>query len=145
MYIFQCKKGINIVNLLFFVSIIFLVCNQYDKDDDTYADLNRGGPVIKIEGDQGYDGYLLKDWEDGTIIDARNARWKSYMYCNAPRDSTCNDTAKNPYPIQLGADWKGAYPVRLDLYNWGNCPPPQETRLYWLGGIIEGTAPLDAT
>jgi hypothetical protein len=127
------------------VLIFFIYGCHSESADDTYADLDRTGPLIRIEGNQGYSGYKLMEWEDGTIIDARKAAWKSYLYCTAPRDSTCNDSAKNPYPIQLGADWRGAYPVRLDLYNYGNCPPPQKTTIYWLGGIIEGTAPLNAT
>lgn len=31
----------------------------------------------------------------------------------------------------------------MDLYNYGLCPEPPAQKIYWLGGVIEGTAPLD--
>lgn len=115
------------------------------ETDDTFADLARPGPVIRIEGNQGYRTYLLADWKEGTKIDARGARWASFGWGRDYRDPTVNDTTLNNYPVQLGADWRGAYPVRIDLYNDGRCPPPRPEKLYFIGGTIEGTQPLSAT
>lgn len=121
--------------------------NSYAADlrSDLPALLIRSGPIIRIAGSQGYTGYKLMSWEDGTVIDARDAHWLSHMWGIDVRHPSVNETAKNNYPIQLGADWVGAYPVRVDLYNFGLCPPPVEASLYWLGGVIEGTAPLETT
>jgi hypothetical protein len=118
-------------------------------EDDTYAALDRAtGPVIKIEGNQGYREFKLMTWEDGTIIDARGARWATFSWGVKSRheNPTPNLTTRNNYPIVLGADWGGkAWPHRIDLYNFGLCPAPQPNTLYWLGGVIEGTHPLDTT
>ncbi|MGH8017445.1 MAG: hypothetical protein ACREIA_04025 [Opitutaceae bacterium] len=83
--------------------------------------------------------------EDGTRIDARGAHWSSFSWGCSKRDPTIADTTRNNYPIQFGADWIGAYPLRKDLYNYGNCPDPQPTTLYLIGGVIEGTQPLKTT
>lgn len=116
-----------------------------EQSDDTYADLDKPGPVITIRGNQGYETYALMEWEDGTKIDARDAHWSSFGWGREIHDPKVNDTTRNGYPIQIGADWIGAYPIRRDLYNYGNCPDPRPTRLYLIGGVIEGTQPLGAT
>jgi hypothetical protein len=103
------------------------------------------GPVIRITGNQGYTPFTLLEWEDGTTIDARGAHWSSFSWGREFRHPTVNDTTRNNYPIQLGADWVGAYPVRRDLYNDDRCPPPRPERLTFIGGVIEGTTPLSAT
>jgi hypothetical protein len=113
--------------------------------DDTFADLQRPGPVIRITGNQGYKTFTLMAWQDGTRIDARGAHWSSFSWGREFRHPTVNETTRNNYPIQLGADWVGAYPVRKDLYNDGRCPPPRPEKLYFIGGVIEGTQPLSAT
>ncbi|OHE88508.1 MAG: hypothetical protein A3G75_09575 [Verrucomicrobia bacterium RIFCSPLOWO2_12_FULL_64_8] len=114
--------------------------------DDTFAELEKPGPVIRVVGSQGYRTFILMHWwEDGTVVDARGARWSTYGWGKAIRHPRVNDTTRNSYPIQVGADWIGAYPVRKDLYNFGFCPAPQSTRLFFIGGVVEGTQPLDAS
>lgn len=122
---------------------------QPNQPDDTYAALTAPpGPIIRIEGNQGYNDFKLMEWAEGTVIDARNARWATFSWGVTSRheNPTPNYTTQNNYPIVLGADWGGkAWPYRIDLYNFGNCPEPQPTSLYWMGGVIEGTNPLDST
>ncbi len=115
------------------------------EGDDTFAGLAEPGPVLQIRGNQGYKGLTLLSWENDLKIDARGAHWSSHSWGLEGRHPTINDTALNNYPIQLGADWVGAYPVRYDLYNYGRCPPPQKTRISFIGGVIEGTQPLESS
>lgn len=118
--------------------VAFVVCPaafaQEDAPDDTYVDLDKPGKVITIEGNQGYQTYTLMKWEEGTKLDARNARWASYSWGKSMKHPTVSDTTRNNYPIQLGANWIGAYPVRNDLYNYGKCPAPVRAKLCVIGG-----------
>ena len=114
-------------------------------EDDTFADLQRPGRVVPVAGNHGYRTFTLMTWEDGTKIDARGAHWSSFSWGRDIRHPTVNDTTRSNYPIQLGADWVGAFPVRKDLYNDGRCPPPRPEKLYFIGGVLEGTQPISAT
>ncbi len=106
------------------------------EGDDTFAGLARPGPVLQIRGNQGYEQLTLMSWENDLKIDARGAHWSSHSWGMAGRHPTVNDTALNNYPIQLGADWVGAYPVRYSHYNYGRCAPPQKTRISLLRGNL---------
>ena len=97
------------------------------------------GPVVTLAGDQGYQGFKVGRWEDGTRFDARGGVWTSMM------DGF--DDRRGLVPIQIGADWgtniDGA--GRRDLWSSKFNTPPQPTVFCFFGGAIVGTQPLTAT
>ena len=140
------QVGRLIRSLVLLAVVLASPAGAAEAADDTFADLSRPGPVLRLTGNQGYKTYTLMSWADGTKIDARGVLWSSFSWGRDIRHATVNDTTRNNYPIQLGADWGGgAYPVRQDLYNDGRCPPPRPENVYWIGGTLEGTQPLSTT
>lgn len=136
------SKRQMILKGVFMVAMVLLTSGALAQQDDTFTGLRGVTPDIVIKGDQGYKTYTLVKWKAGTVIDAISAKWDSYMYCR--NRETCNQEAKNNYPIQIGADWNGAPPSRISLYDRGTCPPPGP-QLLWYGGVVNGTAPMGCT
>jgi hypothetical protein len=91
------------------------------------------GPVVRVEGDQGYTTFEQMTWEPGTVFDARGAVWKSYLM--PPPE------ARNCYPLEFGADWSACPPERVDLYDHASIPPEPGPPMCLRGGTVVGEQP----
>jgi hypothetical protein len=97
------------------------------------------GPVVKLAGDHGHQGFKVSRWDEGTRFDARGGVWTSIM--------NGFDDRQGLVPIQLGADWGTNIDDagRRDLWASRFNTPPQPTTFCFYGGTIVGTQPLTAT
>ena len=95
------------------------------------------GEVVRIEGKQGHNPLYRDSWDMGTTFDLRGTSWESVLL--PPPES------ENCYPIQLGADWGGCLPSRIDLYS-GQVPLPDlGPPVCVVGGALIGTQPTSAS
>lgn len=95
------------------------------------------GPVVEIEADQGDAEFEQLVWQADTLFDARGARWTSYLM--PPPE------ARNCYPIEIGADWEGCPPERVDLYSDGRLSPDPGPSMCLSGGMVVGKQPASAS
>ncbi len=112
-----------------------------ESSDDTFEALSNGAPIA-VEGNQEYETYTLVQWDEGTVVDATRASWKQYGYAKDWLNAAAD--AKNVHPIQLGIDWNGCSPNRVDWYNSkgrnvdGKPFPVPGPALTFCGGVVDG-------
>ena len=104
---------------------------------DAASCLGGSGPVVRIEGEQGYNPLAQASWEPGTSFDARGASWSAYLM-PPPEARTC-------YPVQIGADWVDCPPARVDLYDDATLSPDPGPPMCLSGGTIVGKQPASAS